>query len=152
MTHPDPSLAKLQLMLGRWEGEEHLSATPSQPTGVASGRHSVRLALNGTAVIQDYVQLRAGQPDRARHGVFTLDPANGEVLWYLFDSNWGPPLAPARGGWQGDHLQLAGPTAAGEARYRLRFGADWFDSSVETRLTGASAFSTVLTARYTRSP
>jgi hypothetical protein len=76
----DHLYASFGLLLGRWEGQEVISASPRRPAGVASGRHSVRLALDGTAAIQDYVRLCVGQPAFSGHGIYTLDPACGEVL------------------------------------------------------------------------
>ncbi len=141
---------KLEVFEGAWEGEERLSHSPWAPAGTARGEVVYRRGVEGIVVVQDYVQERQGQNTFTGHGVFTVNPSNGSILWYLFDSYGYPPLEPARGGWEGDTLRLTKRTPRGEARHTFRFEGDRYHYRVENRYDGEGDFSVFLTATYLR--
>lgn len=141
---------KFGLFEGTWEGEEHLAPSPWAEAGRARGRATYRLSVAGTVAVQDYVQERDGQTVFEGHGVFTVDPSDGSVLWYLFDSFGFPPLEPARRVWEGDTLLLSKRTPRGETRHSFRFEDDRYHYRIENRLAGDENFSVFLTATYLR--
>lgn len=66
------------------------------------------------------------------HGVLTVDPASGEVVWYSFDSFIPAPEAPARGEWYGSTLGLEKMTARGAARHRITVVGDYLNHVIAT--------------------
>ena len=150
MPKPGAEHAKLMRFVGRWRGEEMLSASPFGPGGPASAQSDLREAVDGMALLHDYVETRADGGTFRAHGVFMIDPANGDVLWWGFDSMGFPPDAPARGRWDGDRLRLEKQTPRGEARHEFTLGADRYELVIRTRLAGQQEFTTFLEGRYRR--
>ena len=87
-------------MLGNWTGVEQLAAG-----GTARAMITFKLDLADRAVLQDYRQVREGGAELSGHGVFLLDPVEGGLLWWFFDSTGIPPT-PLRGLWSGGELVL----------------------------------------------
>jgi len=83
---PGAEHAKLMRFAGTWSGDEQLSESPWGPGGAARGRCENRSAVDGMAMVQDYSEEKGGQTVFRGHGVFSIDPANGDVLWWWFDS------------------------------------------------------------------
>jgi hypothetical protein len=107
-------------LLGNWTGAEQLG-----PDRTARAMMVIKLDLQDRAVLQDYRRVVDDGTELAGHGVFLLDPATGDVLWWFFDSSGVPPT-PFRGHWvddvlvlgahgdhrvwlDGDHLRRTGP-------------------------------------------
>lgn len=149
-------------LLGNWSGTEEQSASPWAPAASTRAALTFRLDLAGTAVVQDYRQVRVDQePVGGRgaadprtteflaHGVLLADEVDPDVvLWWLFDSVGHPP-EPARGSWDGRVLDLVRTTPRGSARHRFELGDDVLAYAVDVTLhgEGTTAF---LRGRYAR--
>jgi hypothetical protein len=140
--NPEPGShhARLQALVGTWEGAELLRPSPWGPGGPAVGRFVNRVAIDGFFVISDYEEVKDGEVTFRGHGVYGWDELDKCYLLYWFDTMGMAPPAPARGQWQGDTLTLvlSQPGAQvrythvfdreGEYRFRLeskRDGDDW---------------------------
>ena len=97
-------------LLGNWTGVERLG-----PDQTARAMIVIKLDLQDRAVLQDYRRVADDGSELVGHGVFLLDPATGDVLWWFFDSTGVPP-APLRCHWVDDVLVLG---ADGEHRVWL---------------------------------
>jgi Protein of unknown function (DUF1579) len=150
MPKPGPGHARLSRFVGRWTGEEQLADSPWGPGGPAIGRLDVREACDGMAFVQDYVQEKDGKVCFRGHGVFTVDPAKGDVLWWWFDSMGLPPDPPARGRWDGERLRFEKSTPGGEARYEFHFGGDRYEFRIENRFPGQPDFALFMRGDYRR--
>lgn len=135
---------------GTWGGEEILAPSPWAQAGTATGHVTFAPDLGGILLTQSYRQEWPGQPPFALRGFFTVDPGQGDVLYYAFDSFGFPPLEPARGGWEGDTLTVSKSTPRGEARHRLAWQGNRYVFTIENRLPGQEAFTPFLTATYLR--
>ena len=144
-----PGHAQLARLTGEWSGDETVAPSPWGAGGPAHGRFSHRIELDGMALVQDYVEEKDGRTVFRAHGVFMLDPATGDTLWWWFDSLGFPP-EPARGLWHGDSLLLEKNTPRGSARYRFDVGGGAFDFRIENRLGAATQFSEFMHGRYLR--
>src|SRR3954452_12437685 len=140
----------LSLLKGAWSGAEMLSPSPWSPGGPASGRHVFAVGTGGTTLVQDYVEERDGAVSLTGHGVFTVDPDTGDVLWFWFDSIGFPPAAPSRGAWEDGTLTLVKETPRGAQRAMFRVDGDTLHLRIEARPGDAEAFSTVVAATYAR--
>jgi len=149
MPKPGAEQARLARFVGSWSGDETLAPSPWGAGGPARGRCVLRMDIDGMALVQDYVEEREGQVAFRGHGVFLVDPASGDVMWWFFDSMGFPP-EPARGRWEGDVLKLEKKTPRGEARYEFRLGLDAYDFSIENRFPGQTEFVTFMKGRYQR--
>ncbi|HEY6986444.1 MAG TPA: DUF1579 family protein [Rhodanobacteraceae bacterium] len=150
MPKPGPGHARLARFAGKWSGDEQLGESPWGPGGTARGRCEVREAVDGMAFVQDYVEEKDGKVAFRGHGVFTIDPGNGDVLWWWFDSMGFPPDPPARGRWNGDQLLFEKNTPRGEARYEFRFADDHYDFRIENRFPGQKDFAEFMRGHYLR--
>ncbi|MHC4092753.1 MAG: DUF1579 family protein [Planctomycetota bacterium] len=111
MPQPSPGHRKLQLLVGRWEGDENMYASQWDPTGgTAFGRTTSRWGLGGFALISDYEQERDGTITFSGHGVYTYDVRLEQYSLFWVDSMGSPPEVFV-GGFTGDVLTLshAGP-------------------------------------------
>ena len=97
-------------LLGNWTGVERLG-----PDQTARAMIVIKLDLQDRAVLQDYRRVADDGVELVGHGVFLLDPATGDLLWWFFDSTGVPPT-PLRGRWTEDALVLG---ADGEHRVWL---------------------------------
>jgi hypothetical protein len=95
-------------LLGNWTGVEQLAAG-----GTARAMITFKLDVADRAVLQDYRQVRDDGAELVGHGVFMVDPATADLLWWFFDSSGIPPT-PLRGQRSGRELVL-GPH--GEHRF-----------------------------------
>jgi hypothetical protein len=66
-------------LIGRWEGDEQLSATPWTDAGTARGQLSI-VAGPGGGLILDYIEIGTEGPTLTAHGVLAGDQ------WWWFDS------------------------------------------------------------------
>src|SRR3954447_14457631 len=93
-------------LAGVWAGGETLAPSPWSPGGRAHGRHVLSPALDGKALIHDYVEERDGVVALTGHAVWMREPDSGGVLWFWFDSIGFPPAGPSRGAFDGPTLTL----------------------------------------------
>jgi hypothetical protein len=110
---------------------------------------SFRADLDGFAVIQDYIEQKDSHITFRGHGVFTVDPATKDILWYWFDSVGFPP-EPARGRFEGDVLTLHRVSPRGEARYFYRITPAACEFSIENKLPGDGDFKLFMKGKYGR--
>ena len=113
MDMPQPSTGhrKLELLVGRWEGNENMYPSQWDPKGgTAFGRTTSRLGLGGFALISDYEQERDGAIAFSGHGIYTYDVESEQYSLFWVDSMGSRPEVFA-GGFTGDVLTLshAGP-------------------------------------------
>jgi len=141
------TLARLE---GRWEGEEEVFPNPWGPHGPARGRWDFRLDRARLALIHDFTEERAGGYRFDAHGVLAVDPAAEEIVWFWFDSYGYPPLAPSRGGWEGDRLVLVKQTPRGAGRSVFTVAADHFVHEIASRPNGQADFAPVMRGVYRR--
>jgi hypothetical protein len=136
-------------LLGHWSGVEEQSASPWAPAAGARAALTFKLDLGGTAVVQDYRQVRDDGGEFLAHGVFLADDVDPEVvLWWLFDSVGHPP-DPGRGRWTGRTLELTKTTPRGSAHHRFELGADRLTYAIDVALPGQDPVS-FLRGRYER--
>jgi hypothetical protein len=141
---------ELKTLVGDWAGVEELAAAPWAPASTAKATAGYRVALEGFAVVQEYVQTREDGSTFLGHNVFTVDPATQETLWYGFDSYGFPPGEPGRGGWREGTLHLEKRTPRGIAWHRLTPSDDVLTHEIDVKMGNAAEFSPFLRARYTR--
>ena len=142
MQMPAPSLQheKLASLAGEWTGEEILHPSPWSPeTRRAVGKFSMRMAVDGLFLVNDYEELRDGRVVFRGHGVYGWDAKRERYTMYWFDSMGGSP-SETLGLWDADSLVFTNQGEQGYARYiyvlesanRLSFriessrdGAEW---------------------------
>lgn len=136
-------------LLGNWTGVEEQSASPWAPAARTRAALTFKLDLAGTAVVQDYRQVRDDGGEFLAHGVLLADEADPQgVLWWLFDSVGHAP-DPARGGWTGRSLALTRTTPRGYALHRFELGADVLTYAIDVAL-GDQEPEPFLRGRYER--
>ncbi|WP_033294432.1 DUF1579 family protein [Amycolatopsis jejuensis] len=140
----------LTALVGDWSGTEDLAAAPWAPAAQATATCSYRRALDGFAVLEDYVQTRDDGSRLLAHHVFTVDPATGETLWYGFDSYGFPPGQPSRGSWRDGTLHFEKHTERGVAQHRITPDGDLLTHEIDVRLGDDLDFRPFLRAKYTR--
>jgi hypothetical protein len=92
MPKPTEHHLKMEKLAGHWQGEERMHPSQWDPSGgVAIGRTSARVSLNGFVVVSDYQQEREGQVTYAGHGVWTYDARESCYRLHWFDSMGSPP-------------------------------------------------------------
>ena len=147
---PGPLHDSLARLDGSWAGEEEVFPSPWGPGGPAQGRWNFRFDPARLSLIHDFTEERAGGHRFDAHGVLTVDPAAGQIVWFWFDSFGYPPLAPSRGGWDGDRLILVRHTPRGTGRSVFTIAADRFTHEIGSRLTGEADFTPVMRGVYHR--
>ena len=136
-------------LLGSWTGTEQQEASAWSGPSSARAAITFKLDVGGTAVVQEYRQVRADGQEFLGHGVFLLEPGTSRVLWWLFDS-YGYPPEPATGAWDGSALALTKVTPRGAADHRFRVRADRLDYRIETVADPDAAPALFLAGRYRR--
>ena len=136
-------------LLGNWSGVEEQSASVWAPAARTRAALSLKLDLAGTAVVQDYRQVRDDGGELFAHGVFLADETEpGAVLWWLFDS-LGQAPEPARGRWTGQTLQLTRTSPQGNAHHRFQLAGNRLTYAVDVAL-GTQEATLFLRGRYER--
>ena len=116
MPKPTPAHDKLRKLIGRWKGPETMSPSPWDPKGgTAVGTAENKPALDGFAVIQDYIQLRENNVTFRGHGVFAYDTNENCYTIHWFDS-MGTPGNLYKGNFEGDVLKLSSKFQTGFSR------------------------------------
>ena len=134
-------------LLGSWTGVEEQAASPWGPAMSARAALTFKLDLAGTAVVQDYRQVRADGAELLGHGVFLAGPADGSVLWWFFDSEAQPPVQ-APGRWDSSGLTLTRSGRRGTARHRFAAQPDRLDYTIEIGAEPGATMSPFLSGRY----
>ncbi|WP_204911045.1 DUF1579 domain-containing protein [Microlunatus spumicola] len=136
-------------LLGNWSGVEEQAASPWAPAAGARAALTFKLDLAGTAVLQDYRQVRDDGGELLAHGVFLADEDDpGTELWWLFDSVDHAP-EPAHGAWSGRTLSLVRRTLRGTAWHRFDLGDDRLAYAIDVAL-GDQDPAPFLRGRYER--
>src|ERR1051325_8115641 len=87
MPKPTEAHQKMASLAGHWTGSEKMHPSPWDPAGgTATGRADNRLALDGFALLHDYVQERNGAVSFQGHGVLTFDSREHCYLMHWWDS------------------------------------------------------------------
>jgi hypothetical protein len=145
-----PGHAKFEKLAGTWRGEETMHASQWVPEAVtAQGTNTCRVALNGFAVINDYVQTRDGATTFSGHGVLNYAPETDEYRLTWFDCMSNAPEI-FRGRFEGDVLRLE--SGAGPMSSRLTYDfsrTDVWSAHMEMR-AGGEGWGTVFEAAYRR--
>jgi hypothetical protein len=113
-------------------------------------RVAFRAGYRGSELHPDYQETR---PDGSRfdlHGVFTVDPAAEEILWFAFDSYGYPPLAPSRGAWEANRLVFTKTTPRGVGRSVFDLDGDRLIHTASAKLDGQDIFQRVAIGRFQR--
>jgi hypothetical protein len=98
----------------------------------------------------DYTEERAGGHRFNGHGVLTIDPERLDAIWFWFDTYGFPPIAPARGGWDGHRLVLEKTTPRGVGQTLFMVDGDRLLHEASSRLAGEDAFRQISSMALTR--
>lgn len=136
-------------LLGNWTGTEEQAASPWAPAARTRAALTFKLDLAGTAVVQDYRQVREDGGESLAHGVFLAGEEDPDVvLWWLFDSAGHAP-DPGRGAWSGRTLRLVRTTPRGSGTHRFELSADRLTYAVDVAV-GDQEPTPFLRGRYER--
>ena len=136
-------------LLGNWQGVEEQLASPFAPGARTRAIVTFKQDLAGTAVVQDYRQVRDDGAEFLAHGVLLADPAAPDaVLWWLFDTMAQAP-EPARGTWAGGHLALVRTTPRGSAHHTFELDGERLSYAIDLEL-GDQPRTAFLRGRYER--
>jgi hypothetical protein len=150
MPKPTDAHRKLEMLVGRWLGEERLFPSPWDPKGgTAIGRIDNRLALDGFIVVQDYEQERDGKINFRGHGVFSWDATQKCYVIHWFDSMGMPPNI-FRGNFENNTLTMTSEDQQGHSRVVFAFTENnKYSFSMEMSQDGKQ-WQTLMEGNYTR--
>ena len=123
MPKPGKEHAQLEKLVGVWEGDEKMEASPWGPASKSRGKYTMVRACDGFFVVQDYSQEKDGKVGFRGHGVFGWDPSDQSFTWYWVDSMGSPAPTAARGKWVGDTLTFESKSSQGNGRYTFKFNS-----------------------------
>ena len=151
MPQPTAAHARLARLAGTWIGEERMPPSPFDPRGgVAVGRTTARMALDGFYLIADYEQERAGRVNFRGHGVYGWDDRGQCYTMHWFDSLGVEHDAPGLGTWTDDTLTIQHETKhTGSTRYTYQVAEATYDLRLEHSPDGQT-WTTVLEGHYAR--
>ncbi|KQZ30098.1 MULTISPECIES: DUF1579 family protein [Caulobacter] len=132
--------SQLRRLVGIWDGAGKVHPNPFGPDGPTSGRWTFRMDPDDISLIGDYAEERPGGHRFHGHGVLTIDPERLDAIWFWFDTYGFPPIAPARGRWEGDQLILEKTTPRGVGRTLFRVDGDRLQHEASARLAGEETF------------
>jgi len=136
-------------LLGNWSGVEEQSVSRWAPAARTRAALTFKRDLAGTAVVQDYRQVRDDGGELGAHGVLIADEDDADaVLWWLFDS-FGHAPEPGRGRWVGQTLRLIRTTPRGSAHHRFELDGDRLAYAIDLAL-GEQEPTPFLRGRYER--
>jgi hypothetical protein len=116
MPKPTEAHRKLDSLAGRWTGQERMHPSPWDPKGgTAAGRVDNRTALDGFALLHDYVQERNGAVSFTGHGVLTFDAKEQCYLMHWWDS-MGCGVNVFKGSFAGNTLTMTRREGQGQSR------------------------------------
>ncbi len=121
MPKPTEAHRKMAALAGRWAGQERMHPSPLDPKGGAAvGRADNRMALDGFALLHDYVQERNGVASFNGHGVLTFDAREQCYVMHWWDS-MGFGANVFKGTFAGDTLSMTRREAQGHSRVAWEF-------------------------------
>lgn len=136
-------------LLGNWQGVEEQSASPFAAGARTRAMMTFKQDLAGTAVVQDYRQVRDDGAEFSAHGVLLADPADGAgVLWWLFDTMAQVP-EPAHGTWRDGLLSLVRTSPRGSAHHVFELDGERLAYAIDLEL-GDRPRTPFLRGRYQR--
>ena len=136
-------------LLGNWQGVEEQSASPFAAGARTRAMMTFKQDLGGTAVVQDYRQVRDDGDELSAHGVLLADAtADAAVLWWLFDTMAQVP-EPARGTWDGGRLALVRTSPRGSAHHVFELDGERLTYAIDLEL-GDRPRTPFLRGRYQR--
>ena len=149
MPQPTAEHKKLHLLAGEWEGDETIAPSPWGPGGPAKGRSSIRVAVDGFYLVQDYVEEKDGRTVFRGHGIFGWDAQQQTYTWYWCDSMGQVPSQPSRGRWLGDTLVFESSSPQAQGRYTYRFEGDaTYHFKLENSFDGGKTWLTFMDGTY----
>lgn len=134
--------ARFLPLLGTWTGLERLAGEADQDDTTARASLVLRLEVGGTAVVQDYRQVRADGQERTAHGVFRASAPEEVTCWLFVSTDHAPAVL------SGTFTDGALELTTADRRHRFRGAGD--DLELEVSERGASGWSRTLTGRYRR--
>ncbi|MGO4491442.1 DUF1579 domain-containing protein [Arthrobacter sp. 2YAF22_2] len=154
MDRPLPGSAHeaLEGFLGHWSGTTQWEATAWGPARTAAAEVVFARAAAGLAVTMSYRHLDADGSKAEGVGVFTMDRAHPDTLWYHVNSMGLPPEAPARASWHDGTLTIERRSDRGAARHTLRVEGGRLTHAAGLRLGSALEFSPFMTTVCRRVP
>jgi hypothetical protein len=144
----DPIARRLAFLIGSFAGTEHMHPSAWAPGGPATSSISATSELDGTLVVQRYVQVRDGSTSFELVAVWMVDPSSDEVLYYGFDTAGFPADPPARGTWQESGLVLERTTSRGSSRLTVSPTSTGWSWAKEFRGPDATTWSPVQSATF----
>lgn len=152
MQMPEPTLQhrKLETFAGDWVGEETLHPSPWSPVvRSAIGRFSMRMAIDGMFLINEYQEEREGEVVFRGHGVYGWDAKRERYTMHWFDSMGGSPNE-TLGVWTGNSLVFTNKSEQGHGRYTyIIHDADHIGFSIATSRDGQQ-WSPMMDGAFTR--
>jgi hypothetical protein len=150
MPKPTEAHRKLEMLVGRWVGEERMHPSPWDPKGgTAIARVNNRLALDGFIVVQDYEQERNGKITFRGHGVFSWDATQQCYTIHWFDTMGMPPNLFC-GNFENNVFTLTNETPQGHSRLVFAFsGKDRYSYRMEMSQDGKQ-WQTFIEGNFTR--
>ena len=134
MTLKEPVPARihpaLSALLGRWRGSTVVAAGPWGPESNVVAEVSYISVAGGLGVVQSYRHAEPGGGHFEGHGIFTVEPAHKDVLWYYVDSTGAGPGTAARCTWHDGVLRVERRSAAGWTHHSI-----WVEDGVLTHVT-----------------
>ena len=124
MPKPTDAHRRMAALAGRWAGQERMHPSPWDPKGgTATGRADNRMALDGFALLHDYVQERSGAVSFTGHGVLSFDTQEQCYMMHWWDS-MGVGVNVFKGTFAGNTLSLSRREAKGYGRCVWEFPND----------------------------
>jgi hypothetical protein len=150
MPTPTEQHRRLERLVGTWQGSEELRPSPWDPKGgTATATVENRLALDGFAVIQDYVQRRGDVVTFRGHGVITWDAGQQQYVMHWWDSMGFPPNVFV-GDFDGDRLTLTFHGHQGDHRVVSDYSQPGSYSFQMDVAAGGSPWQTFMTGTFQR--
>ena len=136
MPKPGPAHQQLAKLAGHWTGSEKMHPSPWDPQGgMATGKVTNRVALDGFNVIQDYEQVRDGAVTFRGHGVFSVDAESGQSTLHWWDS-MGCTASLFTGSWKGDTLVMTSKSPMGWSRCSFALAGSRYTFAMEMSQDG----------------
>ena len=118
MEMPKPTAAhqRLNVLAGKWQGQEKMHPSPWDPQGgMADAKIDNQLVLDGFAIVQSYSRMHGGAAFFTGHCVMTYDGIAKEYRMHWWDS-LGSPVDVFRGQFDGQRLMLHSQNSMGYSR------------------------------------
>ena len=131
-----PGHPALVPLLGHWRGSTVLAAGPWGPERMVDAEVSYKPMAGGFGVLQSYRHVEADGTHFEGHGIFTIDPARKDVLWYYVDSTGALPAAAARCTWHDGVIRVERLSSAGWTRHAISVEAGVLRHDTELRAAG----------------